>query len=139
MNNENKWKKFSIMLRRKIVTATLSSLLFALIFSLFGGFEGDGFYILYYLNFMFAITYGVITSFISDWISRQLSEKNNIREIISFLFHCGSGVVFLIFGLCSAVIFFIVDRLLKKVKIGWLSVVIVLLMVVIAFIILINR
>ena len=127
------------MLRRKIVTAILSSFLVALIFSINGGFEGDLFYTLYYLNFMIVITYGVVTSFFSDWISRQLSKKTTTREMISFFFHCGFGTVFQVLSLVSAISFFIVDRLLKKVKIGWLSVVIALLMVFVVFVILINR
>ena len=127
------------MLRRKIGTAIFSSLLFSLIFSTIGGFEGDVFYNLYYTNLLFVITYGVIASLLSDWISRQLSTKGYAREIISFFFHCFFGIVFLVFSLVSAISFFIVDRLLAKVKFGWLACIIALVSVVLVFIILINR
>ena len=88
---------------------------------------------------MFAITYGVIVSIFSDWFSRKLSKRAYIREIISFIIHCCGGVLFLFPGLVSAILFFIVDRLLKKVKIGWLTVIIASLMVVLVFVILINK
>ncbi|MGM9932713.1 MULTISPECIES: hypothetical protein [Bacillaceae] len=48
-------------------------------------------------------------------------------------------MLFLFPGLVSAILFFIVDRLLKKVKIGWLTVIIASLMVVLVFVILINK
>ena len=58
--------KISIILKRKILTAILSSLLFALVFLVLGGFEVNRFFNLYlnlyFLNFMFVITYGVIAS-----------------------------------------------------------------------------
>ncbi len=129
----------AIILRRKIVAAVLSSLLFALIFSLPGGFEEDRYLNLYYLNLMIVITYGVIASFFSDWLSRKISKRTYTREITSFLIHCCCGAVLLVSGLGSAILFFIIDRLLGKVKIGWLSVIIALLIVVLVFIIMINR
>jgi hypothetical protein len=61
------------------------------------------------------------------------------REIISFLLHCGCGAVLLVLGFCSAILFFIIDRLLVKVKIGWLPVFIALLTVALVFVFLINR
>ncbi len=88
---------------------------------------------------MFAITYGVIVSIFSDWFSRKLSKRAYIREIISFIIHCCGGVLFLFPGLVSAILFFIVDCLLNKVKIGWLTVIIASLMVVLVFVILINK
>jgi len=118
-------------------------LLFALIFSLPGGFEEDRYlnlYLnLYYLNLMVVITYGVIASFFSDWLSRKISQRTYTREITSFLIHCCCGAVLLVSGLGSAILFFIIDRLLGKVKIGWLAVIIALLIVVLVFIIMINR
>ncbi|WP_216773781.1 hypothetical protein [Metabacillus halosaccharovorans] len=130
------------ILKRKILTAILSSLLFALIFSVLGGFEVNRFFNLYFnlyfLNLMFVITYGVIASSFSDWLSRKVSKRTYTREITSFLFHCCFGAVLLVLGLGSAILFFIIDRLLGRVKIGWLSVIIALLIVVVVFIILIN-
>lgn len=88
---------------------------------------------------MFVITYGIITSSFSDWISRKLSKRAYTREITSFLFHCLFGSILAVLSLVSAILFFIVDRLLKKVEIGWISVIIALSIVVLVFIIMINR
>ncbi|MGE7602570.1 hypothetical protein ACQKL5_08670 [Peribacillus sp. NPDC097675] len=129
----------AIILKRKLLTAFLSSLLFALIFSSLGGFDGNAFMNFYYLNLMIVITYGVITSFFSDWLSSKVSKKAYIREIISFLLHCLFGGTFQVLSLVSSVLFFIVDRLLSRVKIGWLSVIIAFLIVVLVFIIAVNR
>ena len=138
MNNQKILGMVNII-KRKIITAVVSSLVFSLIFSIPEGFEGDLFYNLYYMNFMIVSTYGVMTSIFSDWFIRKLSKKGIIREIASFLFHIGFGSVLQVFGLISAISFFIVDRLLIRVKIGWMSVIIALLIVVLAFIFLINR
>ncbi|MFJ7829548.1 hypothetical protein ACIQXU_04960 [Peribacillus sp. NPDC097284] len=121
------------------MTAFLSSLLFALVLSSLGGFDLNAFMNLYYLNLMIVIIYGVITSFFSDWLSRQISKKAYTREIFSFLFHCLFGFVLQILSLVSAISFFIVDRLLAKVKIGWLSVIIAFVIVVLVFILMMNR
>ncbi|WOD64832.1 hypothetical protein NQZ71_23185 (plasmid) [Niallia taxi] len=139
MSNQKRRGNIAIILKRKILSAILSSLLFALIFSTFGGIEGDAFFNLYYLNLIMVTTYGVITSIFSDWLSRKLAKRTYTREITSFLFHCFFGCIFLVLSLVSSIFFFIVDRLLGKVKIGWLFVVIVLLVVVLVFITLINR
>ena len=88
--------------------------------------------------FMIVITYRVIASFFSDWLSRKIVKGTYTREIISFLLHFGCGAILQVFGLSSAILFFIIDRLLEKVKIGWLSVIIALSIVVLVFIILIN-
>jgi hypothetical protein len=118
-------------------------LFFAFIFSVLGGFEVSRFFNLYlnlyYLNFMFVITYGVIASIFSDWLSRVISKRAYTREITSFIIHCCCGAVLQVFGFGSAILFFIIDRLLGRVKIGWLSVIIALLMVVLVFIIMIKR
>ncbi len=139
LSNQRKYGEFTDLLKRKIITAILSSLLFAFILSIPDIFEGDGFYNLFYLNFMIVIIYGVSTSIFSDWSSRRLSKKTYSREILSFLFHCFFGLILLVLGLISAILFFIVDRLLMKIKIGWMAVIIALSIVVLAFIILINR
>lgn len=142
MNLERGGIEISIILKRKILTAILSSFFFALIFSVVGGFEANRFFNLYfnlyYLNFIIVITYGVLASFFSDWLSRKIAKGVYTSEIISFLLHCGCGAVLLVFGLGSAILFFIVDRLLGRVKIGWLSVFIALLIVVLVFVFLIN-
>jgi len=137
LSNQIKEGEIAAALRRKILAAILSSLLFALI-SMIDGFDWNAFFIVYYLNLMFVLTYGVITSLFSDWISRKISKRGYIREITSFLFHCLFGTIFFVISLISAIFFFIIDRLLVKVKIGWLSVIIALVIVVLVFIIMIN-
>ena len=137
MSNQIKEGEIAAALRRKILAAILSSLLFALI-SMIDGFDWNAFMIVYYLNLMFVLTYGVITSLFSDWISRKISKRSYTREITSFLFHCLFGTIFFVISLISAIFFFIIDRLLVKVKIGWLSVIIALVNVVLVFIIMIN-
>jgi hypothetical protein len=117
-------------------------LLFAFVFSVFGGFEANRFlnvyFNLYFLNFIIVITYGVLASFISDWLSRKIAKGAYTCEIISFLLHCGFGAVLQVFGLGSAILFFTIDRLLGRVKIGWPSVIIALSTVILVYIILIN-
>ncbi|WP_186763771.1 hypothetical protein [Planomicrobium sp. CPCC 101079] len=141
MSNQNKGNEIADALKRKILAAVLSSLLFAMIFSMFGGFdvEGDGFANMYYLNFMFVNTYGVATSLFSDWLSRKLAERAFTREIISFLFHCLFGAILLVMSLISAISFFVVDRLLRKARIGWLPVALALAAAVVVFIVLLNK
>ena len=136
MSNKFKLGEIVIALRRKLLAAIISSLLFALIFSTPDWFEGELFFILYYLNLMIVITFGVLVSLFSDFLSKEMSKKTYTREIISFIFHCAGGAPLAVLGLVSAILFFIVDRLLKKVKVGWLPVIIALLMVVLIFIML---
>lgn len=132
-----------IIIKRKIVTAILSSLLFALIFSVAGGFEANRFFNLfsnlYYLNLLIVIIYGVLASCLSDWISRKVAKGGTAPEIISFLLHCCFGAVFQVFGLVSAILFFIIDRLLRRGRVGWLPVIISLSAVLLAYLILINN
>lgn len=139
MSIQNKLGNIFIILNRKILSAIFSSLLAAFIISIPYRFEGDLFFNLLYLNLMFTMTYGVIVSVLGDWVSRQLSEKLYIREIISFLFHFCGGLPINGIGLLPAILFFIVDRLLKKAKIGCLPVIIALLIIGLMFIILLNR
>lgn len=141
MNTHNTGERIVTALKRKIVTAVVSSLLFAFIFSVSGGFDFsiNGFANMYYLNFMFAISYGLVASLFSDWISRKISKKTVRREIISLVFHCLFGSILLVMSLVSAITFFTVDRLLAKVKIGWATVSIALAAVVLVFVILLNK
>ncbi|MCH1625309.1 hypothetical protein [Fredinandcohnia quinoae] len=125
----------AIILKRKIVTAILSCFLFAIIFSIPNVFDLNLFLNLFYMSFILVITYGVITSSISDWISNKIFTSTYAREITSFVFHCFFGLVFLLFSLAAAILFFVVDRLLKKVKIRWWVVLIGLLVVALVFII----
>ena len=125
-----------IVLKRKILAAILSSLLFALIISEFDSL--DAIIAFYYLNIMFAITYGVITSSVSDWVSKQIFKKTSTREIASFVFHCGFGLALMVLGLISAITFFIIDRLLRKVQIEWLAVIMAFIIVVLVLLIIMN-
>ena len=127
------------MLKRKILTAMVASLIFALIFMM-DGFSMNGFLNLFYLNLMITITYGVSTSVFSDWLSKKMAERTYAREIISFLFHWFFGLILFVLGFISAILFFIVDRLFikAKVKIGWMPVIIAFTIVVLAFFLLIN-
>ncbi|WP_175578195.1 hypothetical protein [Bacillus massilinigeriensis] len=128
----------SITFRRKILAAVISSLFFAFIFSIPGGLEMNSFAILYYLNFMFVVSYGVITSLFSDWLSKRIFTSTYSREISSFLFHCLFGSVLKVLSLASAISFFIIDRLLIRVKIKWWTVNLLLLIVILIFFIGIN-
>ncbi len=83
-------RPMSIIIRRKILTAIISSLIVAIIFMVPGGFNLNGFANLYYLNLMIVISYGVITSILSDWMSKKMFTSTYSREISSFLFHCFS-------------------------------------------------
>ncbi|MBD3107935.1 hypothetical protein IEO70_06110 [Bacillus sp. AGMB 02131] len=145
MSNKIKLGEIVIALRRKLLTAIISSLLFALFFTILAlffttpaRFDGDLFFTLYYLNLMIVITFGVLVSLFSDFLSKEMSKKTYTREIISFIFHCAGGAPLKALGLVSAILFFIVDRILKKVKVGWLSVIIALFIVVLVFIIMIQ-
>jgi len=128
------------MLKRKILTAMVASFIFALLFMM-DDFSVNGFLNLFYINIMIAITYGVSTSVFSDWLCNKITDRTYAREIISFIFHCFFGLIFFVLGFVSAIIFFIVDRLLEKskVKIGWMPVIIAFIIVVLAFFLLINR
>ena len=127
------------MLKRKILTAMVASLIFALIFMM-DSFSMNGFLNLFYLNLMIVITYGVSTSVFSDWLSNKITDRTYAREIISFLFHCFFGLILFVLGFISAIIFFIVDRLFikAKVEIGWTPVIIAFTIIVLAFFLLIN-
>ena len=137
--DNQKRRQSTRMLKRKILTAMVASFIFALVFMM-DGFSMNGFLNLFYINLMISITYGVSTSVFSDWLSKKMTERTYAREIISFLFHCFFGLILLVLGFLSAILFFIVDRLFIKanVKIGWTPVIIAFTIVVVAFFLLIN-
>jgi hypothetical protein len=128
----------SITIRKKLLAAVISSLLFALIFSVPGGFDMNAFANFYYLNFMIVVSYGVLTSIFSDWFSKKVFTSTYSREISSFLLHCLFGSVLKVLSLVSAISFFIIDRLLTRVKVKWWTVNLALLIVIIVFFIAIN-
>lgn len=128
----------SVIIRRKILATIISSLLFASIFSVPGDIDMNAFANFYYLNLLFVVSYGVMTSIFSDWLSKKVFTSPYSQEISSFLLHCLFGLVFTVLSLVSAVSFFITDRLLTKINIKWWTVILALFMVVLTFFILIN-
>ena len=107
------------MFQRKILSALLSGIIFALFYSILGGFDWELFFILYFLNLMFVITYGVAASLLSDFIASKVFERKLHQEIFSFSLHCFFGAGMLIFSMSSAAAFFLVDRYLRKKTIHW--------------------
>ncbi|WP_186577015.1 hypothetical protein [Aquibacillus kalidii] len=124
-----------IIVKRKLLTAVLSSLLFAIFILAPNDLELNGFLNVYYINFMFAVTYGVIASIVSDWLSNKASSSIYTREIIAFSLHCFFGLIFLLMSLVAAICFFIIDRVLRKLELKWRTVVIALLLVIVVFIV----
>ena len=121
------------MLPRKIISASISGTLFAILLGFvmphpFGEqeivAEQNYFYsastiISFYLIFSFPVilSYGVITSFISDKIAVDLSKKNknkNIEVIVSGVLHIVFGLVLLPYSIGASVLFFVTDKLLQK-------------------------
>ena len=127
-----------IILKRKILSAILSSLLGALIFSVPERFDPNLLLNLFYMNIMFVLTYGLISSLISDWLTNKIFTSTYAREIASFILHCLFGSVFKVLSLVPAILFFVIDRLLRKFKINWWTVILLLIIVVIIFVIGIN-
>lgn len=124
-----------MIFKRKIMAAILSCLLFSLISFIPDGFNLNGFLVLYFLGFMFVGTYGIIASFISDWVSQKLFKSPNGQEICSFMLHLLFGSVFLTLSLVAASLFFLTDRLLKRINLNWWTVIIALVIVAIVFIV----
>ncbi|GIN70774.1 hypothetical protein J14TS2_12490 [Bacillus sp. J14TS2] len=119
------------MLARKIITATISGTLFALLLGFifpnpFGDTGQNYFYtaitvVNVYLMYSFPVIlfYGVLTSIASDKIAEFLTKKDgNIKKeiLISGVFHVVFGLVLLPFSLGAALLFFVIDRLLQKRK-----------------------
>ncbi|MBO0992225.1 hypothetical protein [Bacillus sp. SD088] len=119
------------MLARKIITATISGTLFALLLGFispnpFGDSGQNYFYttitvVNVYLLYSFPVIlfYGVLTSIASDKIAEFLVKKsgNNKKEmLLSGILHIIFGLVLLPFSLGAAILFFVTDRLLQKRK-----------------------
>ncbi|WP_121614248.1 hypothetical protein [Mesobacillus foraminis] len=119
------------ILPRKIITASLSGTLFAIIFGFLifpfseeyiGSPEG---YLLsaisitsMYMMFSFPIIlfYGVVTSLLSDRVGKFLSTNaNNQMELVtSAILHIAFGLILLWGSLVASILFFITDRLLGR-------------------------
>lgn len=120
------------ILYRKIIvasiTGTIHSILLGLIFSAPFGESDESHFLLdfiaatpTYMMYVFPVvyTYGIVCSIISDKIGSFLAKKSDdsrIEILVSASLHIVFGLFLLIFSLIGAVIFFLVDILLIKMK-----------------------
>lgn len=120
------------MLSRKIISASVSSAIFALLLSFiepnpFGGrIETFSSYLLsvssilpVYLIYIFlaVVVYGIVSSIISDKVGQILAKKSKDKRIEFFgslSLHLLFGLVLLLHSLGASILFFLVDRLLMK-------------------------
>lgn len=122
----------SNILARKVVSASISSSLFAIILALIhpNPFEE---LLLNFINYFFHVSiaipaylmfsfpffliYGVFTSVISDKIAQFIATKigKEASEIvISAIFHLIFGILFYFYSLIAATLFFVTDRILNR-------------------------
>lgn len=128
-----------IILKRKLLTAVLSSLIIALAFSLLEGFEIIGFLGLLVICLIITLFFGALYSFCIDWFFTKILKNKYIREIVIIFFYFIGGAGFPLYGVYASLCFYIVDRLLLKVKISWLAVILALAASLIIFIIIFSR
>lgn len=118
------------MIARKVITAALTSMIFSLALGLlipnaFGQsitsvsnyIESAALSVAAYVVFTFIITltYGIICSVLSDKISKLITIKSNTMEsILSLLLHIFFGLLFSLYGLAAALLFFSIDRILQS-------------------------
>ncbi len=117
------------ILPRKIVAASLSGSIFAIIFGLIFLSLGEGnsqtylvsaitsipFYMMY--SFPVILVYGVSTSMISDKLGEIISKQNQKTEwMVSAILHILFGLILRWVSLGVAVLFFITDRFLRRRK-----------------------
>ena len=125
------------MIYRKVIAASISGPIFAILFGLFvpGPTSLPDNSIWQYLSsviisipvylmysFPFILIYGVITSLLSDMISRRITKHQKAEFIVSGVLHLAFGsVFFLIFNpyagilsLAAALLFFVTDRYLQN-------------------------
>ena len=122
---------FEKMFVRKIIAATISGAVFAILLGFvspnpFGEQVHPYFYsaltfINVYLIYSFPVIlfYGVLTSIVSDKIAEFIAKKSShkIKEIVvSGILHIVFGLVLLPFSLAAALLFFVTDRILLKQK-----------------------
>ncbi|WP_404357345.1 hypothetical protein LG291_03040 [Cytobacillus firmus] len=123
------------MLTRKIIAASITGSLFAVMLGLiaanpFAGevnsageyFQGVMMSIPFYLLYSFPVilVYGTVTSVISDCIALFISNYTNrkLEFYISLLLHLLFGLILLGLSLAAAVLFFIADIVLCRKQIG---------------------
>jgi len=115
------------MWNRKIVTASIASPVYAILLACGvtmmgvrenGGMSGvlNGFLLMTVayvtVSFPIMLTYGVVTSWCSDWLANRFSSKR-FRRFTSFALHILFGLVLSWLSLLAAVLFYLVDRLLQ--------------------------
>lgn len=120
------------MITRKIISASVSGSLFAILLGLivpnpfgetitsipnhlFAVVLSTPVYLVY--SFPAILIYGVLTSIISDKVSQNISTKikNEKSEIIfSGILHIVFGLILLLYSLGASMLFFITDRVLQK-------------------------
>lgn len=123
--------EISSILPRKIISASISSFLFAILLSLFipdpfdAGIKYIGEYIETFMlavpgylmySFPVILLYGTITSIISEYLARFIANrtKKSMEFYLSFGFHMLFGLVFLWLSLLAALLYFVTDYILKK-------------------------
>ena len=122
------------MLQRKIMSASISGALFAILLGFvmpnpFGEqvvAEQNYFYsastiINVYLMYSFPVIllYGIITSIVSDKVAVYLTKKSENKKseiIVSGVLHIVFGLVLLPYSLGASILFFVIDKLLQKRK-----------------------
>ncbi|MFD2762482.1 hypothetical protein [Lentibacillus juripiscarius] len=124
-------KEISQILSRKIISATISGSLFAILLGLFipNPFGGDinsvgeyfqafvlsvPMYLIYSLPVI--LLYGTITSTISDYIARLTSNytSENLKIYFSIALHIIFGLILLWYSLLASFLYFITDYILRK-------------------------
>ena len=108
-----------MILRRKLLAAIVSSILFATVFSTVGGLSGKAFFTVFYLNLTMMLLVAVGGSMLSDWLATKVVRARTAQEVLALLLHLAIGASFQLLGVASAMIFYIVDRLLKRFEFGW--------------------
>ncbi|GBG09255.1 hypothetical protein PAT3040_03896 [Paenibacillus agaridevorans] len=120
---------FKQMFMRKLISAAIATSLFSILYAWFGPdpfgdkarfyslsdrlHEAIGYTMIYMMYAAPAIyIYGVITSVISELISRAATSHQWLRLVISAILHIAFGLILLYISLLAAVLFFMADTLL---------------------------
>lgn len=121
------------MLSRKIISASISSVLYSVLLALFNP-NPLGEDVVEHQNYFYSfitvlpmyllysvpviLTYGVATSFVSDKIAERLTRDSNKRNqlIISTILHVLFGLIYLPYVLGASILFFVMDKSLQKWK-----------------------
>ncbi|MEH7236820.1 hypothetical protein [Bacillus sp. JJ1562] len=129
----NLGEKINHLLPRKLLAASITGALFAILLGLFvsSSFWGEinslndylwsfTLSVPFYLTYSFPVifVYGTLTSIISDFLS-ELIAKNTIKKSepnLSLIFHLLFGSILQWVSLSAAILYFIIDRILRKKK-----------------------